>query len=94
MAETWDWELLAGPATITEGPAWDGSGLFYTSIDDNEIRRYDLSTGDIVTVYNDTGASNGLAFDRDGGLRIDAGGSPAFRRVDRRRRALAAAPSG
>ena len=41
VAETWDWELLAGPATITEGPAWDGSGLFYTSIDDNEIRRYD-----------------------------------------------------
>src|SRR3954470_4368840 len=45
MAETWDWELLEGPATITEGPAWDGSGLFYTSIDDNEIRRYDPATG-------------------------------------------------
>lgn len=62
VAETWVWELLAGPATITEGPAWDGSGLFYTSIDDNEIRRYDPSTGDIATVYHDTGASNGLAF--------------------------------
>ena len=51
VAETWDWELLAGPATITEGPVWDGSGLFYTSIEDNEIRRYDPATGDIVTVY-------------------------------------------
>src|SRR5215213_2723217 len=68
MAETWDWELLAGPATITEGPAWDGSGLFYTSIDDNEIRRYDPATGAIVTVYRDTGASNGLAFGPDGAL--------------------------
>jgi gluconolactonase len=68
VAETWDWELLAGPATITEGPAWDGSGLFFTSIDDNEIRRYDPSTGDIVTVYHDTGASNGLAFDAEGAL--------------------------
>jgi gluconolactonase len=68
VAETWDWELLAGPATITEGPAWDGSGLFYTSIDDNEIRRYDPSTGDIVTVYHDTGASNGLAFGPEGAL--------------------------
>ena len=68
VAETWDWELLAGPATITEGPAWDGSGLFYTSIANNEIRRYDPATGDIVTVYRDTGASNGLAFGPDGAL--------------------------
>src|SRR5215203_1521785 len=68
VAETWDWELRAGPATITEGPAWDGSGLFYTSIDDNEIRRYDPSTGDIVTVYHDTGASNGLSFSPEGAL--------------------------
>ena len=28
--QDWDWEQLAGPDTITEGPAWDGSGLFYT----------------------------------------------------------------
>lgn len=68
MARTWEWELLAGPATITEGPAWDGTGLFYTSIADNEIRRYDLVTGAIVTVYRDTGGSNGLAFGPDGAL--------------------------
>ena len=68
MAETWDWELLTGPATITEGPAWDGSGLFYTSIANDEIRRYDSSTGDIVTIYRDTAASNGLAFGSDGAL--------------------------
>ena len=66
--ETWDWELLAGPATITEGPVWDGAGLLYTSIEDNEIRRYDPATGDIVTVYHDTGASNGLALGPDGAL--------------------------
>jgi gluconolactonase len=68
VAETWDWELLSGPATITEGPAWDGSGLFYTSIANDEIRRYDSSTGDIVTIYRDTAASNGLAFGPDGAL--------------------------
>src|SRR5215212_11864883 len=68
VAETWNWELLAGPATITEGPVWDGAGLLYTSIDDNEIRRYDPATGDIVTVYHDTGASNGLALGPDGAL--------------------------
>ena len=37
MAE-WTWELLAGPATITEGPAWDGRRLLYTSIEDSEVR--------------------------------------------------------
>jgi gluconolactonase len=68
VAETWDWELLAGPATITEGPAWDGSGLFYTSIEDNEIRRFDPATGKVETVYRDTGGSNGLAFGPDGSL--------------------------
>ena len=68
MAEQWDWEPLAGPATITEGPAWDGAGLFYTSIEDNEIRRYDPATGEVVTVYRDTGGSNGLAFGPDGSL--------------------------
>jgi gluconolactonase len=68
VAETWDWELLAGPATITEGPAWDGAGLLYTSIENNEIRRYDPSTGDVETVYRDTGGSNGLAFGPDGSL--------------------------
>jgi gluconolactonase len=68
VAGTWDWELLAGPATITEGPVWDGAGLLYTSIADNEIRRYDPVTGDIVTIYRDTGASNGLALGPDGAL--------------------------
>ena len=51
----WDWELLTGPATITEGPAWDGTGLLYTSIENNEICCYDPATGDVVTVYRDTG---------------------------------------
>jgi gluconolactonase len=68
VARTWEWELLAGPATITEGPVWDGTGLFYTSITDNEIRRYDPATGAIVTVHRDTGESNGLALGPDGAL--------------------------
>lgn len=68
VAKSWEWELLAGPATITEGPAWDGDGLFYTSIAENEIRRYDPATGNIVTVYRDTGGSNGLALGPDGAL--------------------------
>ncbi|MCD6058363.1 MAG: SMP-30/gluconolactonase/LRE family protein, partial [Thermomicrobiales bacterium] len=82
MAETWDWELLASPARITEGPVWDGAGLLYTSIEDNEVRRYDPATGDIVTVFHDTGASNGLALGPDGALYACSGKGRAVVRYD------------
>lgn len=64
----WTWELLDGPASITEGPVWDGAGLLYTAIDHNEIRRYDPASGSIATIYRDTGAANGLALAPDGRL--------------------------
>lgn len=76
----WEWELLAGPDTITEGPAWDGSGLFYTSIAHNEIRRYDPATGAVSTVYRDTAGSNGLAFGPDGALYACEGNGRAIAR--------------
>lgn len=79
----WTWELLAGPATITEGPAWDGTGLWFTSIADDEIRRYDPAAGTITTVYRDSGAANGLAFGADGSLYACAGGDRALVRYDR-----------
>ncbi|MBA3450170.1 MAG: SMP-30/gluconolactonase/LRE family protein, partial [Chloroflexia bacterium] len=82
MTDTWNWELLAGPATITEGPAWDGAGLFYTSIEDDEIRRFDPATGDITTLYRDTGGSNGLAFGPDGALYACEGTGRAVVRYD------------
>jgi gluconolactonase len=65
---SWTWELLDGPDSITEGPAWDGEGLFYTAIDHNEIRRFDPADGSITTVYRDTGAANGLLLAPDGRL--------------------------
>ncbi len=82
MSGTWQWELLAGPATITEGPAWDGAGLFYTSIADNEIRRFDPATGEVSTIYRDTGGTNGLAFGPDGVLYGCAGTSREIHRYD------------
>ena len=74
MAE-WIWELLDGPDTITEGPAWDGQALYYTAIDHDEIRRFDPVTGEISVVYGDTGATNGLIFGSDGTLYGCAGGA-------------------
>jgi len=82
VATSWDWELLAGPATITEGPVWDGAGLFYTSIEANEIRRFDPATGDVTTLYRDSGGSNGLAFGHDGALYACEGTGRAVVRYD------------
>ena len=73
----WNWELLDGPDTITEGPVWDGSGLIYTAIDHNEIRRFDPKTGKIAVVHRDTGAANGLALGPDGTLYACEGGRRA-----------------
>jgi gluconolactonase len=82
VADTWKWELLAGPATITEGPAWDGEGLFFTSIEANEIRRFDPATGEIQTIYTDTGGTNGLTLGSDGSLYGCAGTGRAVTRYD------------
>ncbi len=77
---SWDWELLAGPATITEGPAWDGAGLFYSSIADHEIRRFDPASGAVAVAYRDSRAANGLAFGPDGALFACEGASGAIAR--------------
>lgn len=74
---TWQWELLAGPDTITEGPAWDGRGLFYTAIASSEIRRFDPGTNSITPVYRNTNAANGLFFDPAGNLYSCEGGGRA-----------------
>ncbi len=74
----WTFELLAGPMTITEGPAWDGSGLFFTAINQNRILRYDPTAKTLRTVYTDTGGANGLLFSPDGRLFACAGKSGAM----------------
>jgi gluconolactonase len=78
----WTFELLAGPASITEGPAWDGGGLFYTAIRENEIRRYDPATSRITTVYEDTNGTNGLLFGPDGYLYACESSAGAMARYD------------
>ena len=78
----WTWELLAGPETITEGPAWDGEGLFYTSIEASEIRRFNPATNAVATIYRGTNKANGLIFAADGTLYACEGTPGAVVRYD------------
>jgi gluconolactonase len=81
----WNFELL-DPAygEVSEGPAWDGSGLLYTRIQHSRIMRYDPATG-ICSVYREnTNYANGLTFDAQGRLYACEGGATAdARRVVR-----------
>jgi gluconolactonase len=63
-----EFEHIAGPFTLTEGPAWDGGGLLFTDIGNNRVLRYDPSSGSVETVRTGTNAANGLMLDRAGRL--------------------------
>jgi gluconolactonase len=78
----WNWELLAGPEVLTEGPVWDGAGLIFSSIETNEIRRFDPGSKSIAVVFRDTNATNGLALGPDGSLYGCEGASGAVVRYD------------
>lgn len=65
----WQFEVLLTPIGITEGPAWDGSGLLFTDLEQSHIMRYVRSSGKIdlfralVRIR-----ANGLMFDKAGRL--------------------------
>jgi len=71
---SWSFELLfpkpgsEHTSTLTEGPAWDGSGLLFTDIHNNRILRFDPSTGRTDVHREGTNGANGLMLDRDGQL--------------------------
>jgi gluconolactonase len=72
----WIFETL-DPAygAVTEGPAWDGSGLLFTRIQQSRIMRFDAATG-AVKIYRDhTNCANGLTFDAHGRLYGCEGGA-------------------
>jgi gluconolactonase len=79
----WTFERLAGPVgDITEGPAWDGSGLLFTDISNDQIMRYDPETGAYRVFRTGTNGANGLMLDRHGRL-YACEGKGAGRRVVR-----------
>lgn len=66
----WEFEMVAGPFNprLTEGPAWDGRYLYFTSIPNSRIMRYDPQTSECTLFRENTNHTNGLAFDSEGRL--------------------------
>ena len=71
----WEFKLVAGPyGSPTDGPAWDGSALWFTRLveqaasPDNSILRYDPDTGAVTVERKFTHRTAGLAFSPGGAL--------------------------
>ena len=71
---SWNFELVAGPFSFTEGPAWDGQAMLFTDIPNSRIMRYDPQSGTSTVFRTDTNQANGLMFDRNGQLYACEGG--------------------
>jgi gluconolactonase len=69
---SWDFEVLVEPNGLSEGPAWDGTGLLYTNIPNSRIMRYVPGQGGekgTLSVFREgTNGANGLMFDKEGRL--------------------------
>ncbi len=71
---SWQFEVIARLGKITEGPAWDGSGLLFTDISRSRVMRYDAATGDVTEFRTGTHEANGLLLDKAGRLYACEGG--------------------
>ena len=69
---------------VTEGPAWDGTCLLFTRIQQSRIMRFDPATGACTVFRENTNYANGLTFDSHGRLYgCEGGASIESRRVVR-----------
>lgn len=64
----WTFETIAERDSLTEGPAWDGSGLLYSHCAADLTMRWDPQTGENTVWREDTGGANGMVFDHHGRL--------------------------
>lgn len=78
----WEFEILAEFPVLLEGPAWDGTGLLFTEIDNDRIHRFDPATGGTTVYRESTNKANGLMLDLEGKLFACEGGSRRMVRYD------------
>lgn len=79
----WKWEQIASHPSLTEGPAWDGSGLLYNECSANTTFRWDPATGKSEVWRTNTNAANGMTFDRSGGLFTCEGDAHRVTKIDK-----------
>ncbi|HYM10932.1 MAG TPA: SMP-30/gluconolactonase/LRE family protein [Bryobacterales bacterium] len=73
---TWKFEQLDPPhGAVSEGPAWTGSVLLFTHIQESRIMRYDPATGLCTAYRENTNCANGLTLDAQGRLYGCEGGA-------------------
>ncbi|MCC6458628.1 MAG: SMP-30/gluconolactonase/LRE family protein [Caldilineaceae bacterium] len=69
---SWEFEILVEPNGLSEGPAWDGSGLLFSVCPKSLIMRYVPSQsgakGELTTFREGTNGANGLMLDKEGRL--------------------------
>ncbi|MFN7924412.1 MAG: SMP-30/gluconolactonase/LRE family protein [Bryobacteraceae bacterium] len=71
----WNFELLDEPyGGVSEGPAWNGSVLYFTHIQKSRIMKFDPATGKVSVHREHTNCANGLNYDRHGRLYACEGG--------------------
>ena len=63
---TWQFERVAGPYGLTEGPVWDGAALRFSEIPASRIWRLDPTAGTVKEYAGETNRGNGLALDGQG----------------------------
>jgi gluconolactonase len=68
-------QLVAGPFTFAEGPAYDGEGVLFTDIKNSRIMKYVQTVGHTTVFRTDTGEANGLMLDQEGRLYACEGGN-------------------
>ena len=71
--QNWDWHKIAEHDSLTEGPAWNGSGLLYNQCAANTTWLYDPKEGTSKVWRKDTGGANGMAFHHTGDLYVCEG---------------------
>ncbi len=76
-------EKLAGGFAFTEGPAADAKGnVFFSDIPNNRIHKWSVGEGKLSTFRENSGAANGLYFDKDGNLLACEGGGRRLVSID------------
>ena len=76
-------ERVATGYTFTEGPAGDGKGnVYFTDIPAKRILRFEEATGQVHVFREESGAANGLMFDKQGRLYACEGGARRVTRND------------